>query len=90
MAKRIGGPANLDLKGKLLHHPVMPNGILIQYIIIVADSFIIFHPASIPNLDLSVMEKISNLLLLGGFEVVVPIFEEDNFCDEISAGAVLS
>lgn len=57
----------------------MTNGVLVDNIVDIADSFVIFYPASISDLDLSVFDQVLKFLLTGTWKIIIPIFEKDCF-----------
>ena len=50
MAKTVSGPSNFSGFSELMIQPIVTNGILINDIIDIADSFVIFDPSSIGDL----------------------------------------
>ena len=90
MPKAISRPSNLSIDSELRLEEVMPNGVLINDIIDVANRLVILHPASVGHLQLSLFKQFFDLFLLILVEIVVPILEEYDLRNEVFAGCVLA
>lgn len=90
MPEAISRPSNLRIDSKLSLEEVMPNGVLINDIIDIANRLIILHPTSIRHLQLPLFEQFFDLFLLILVEIVVPILEEYDLRNEVFAGCVLA
>lgn len=90
MPEAISRPSNLCIDSKLSLEEVMPNGVLINDIIDIANRLIILHPSSIGDLQLSLFKQFFDLFLLVLVEIVVPILEEYHFRNEVFSCCVLA
>jgi hypothetical protein len=89
MAEGVSRPANLNDLSEFLVEEIVSHCVLIDDIIDVTDCLVVFDPSSVRDLQLTIFEKLSQLVFLGLRKHVVPVLEEDHFGDKIFALGIL-
>lgn len=85
----VSCPSNFSLQPKVLPQKIMPDSVLINNIIDIANCLVILHPSSIGYFQLSRTNELLHFLLHLLIYELVPIFEKNNFSDKILALRVL-
>ena len=83
MAKTIGSPSNFVLIFELFIEEIHSERVLVNNIIIVANSLIILHPCCITDLELFVIKQFFYLLFFIFSQKVIPVLKEDSLGDKI-------
>ena len=83
MTKTISSPSYFNLIVKVLLEEVHSQSVLVENIVVVADSFIILHPAAICDFKLTCLKELFDFLLLIIIYIIVPVFKEDRLSDKI-------
>ena len=83
VTKWVSCPSDFVDVPKLFIHPIHTNSILIQNIFVITHCFIIFNPTTVWDIKLTIFQEFFDLLFLTSINILIPVFEKDDFRDEI-------
>lgn len=90
MTETISRPSNFSLNPELSMQKYRSDCVLVQNIIHVANSLVIFDPSAIRYLQLTILYKFFDLFLFIRTKIFVPIFEKEYFSHKIFSALVFS
>ena len=79
VTKRIDLPSNSWLNSELLEHPILTIHHVVNHIRICGTRLIVHGPPGIEKLNLSILDKLFDLLSLFWSLLVIPLLEEGHF-----------
>jgi hypothetical protein len=89
VAKGISRPCNFVYVSEFFVHPVHADRVLIEDVVVVANSFVVLDPSAVDDVQLPFFDHFLHIGLLFDWNVFVPIFEKDDLGHEVFSLFVL-